>query len=126
MSKTIPATCVGGVVTAEDVPIEGAVILSEGIGASNGVVVLDLENATYIPKTSPDLKSAIEDTVSGLEAASSGLSQCSTGFTTLIPFTTDPTTVTIAFTTILAQLALAISGISDAVSSLNALKAELK
>lgn len=67
MSKIIPATCVGGVVTAEGVPVPGAVILSEGVGQSSGYLVLDGSEKTYIPKTSPDLKSSIQSLSSIIE-----------------------------------------------------------
>lgn len=66
MSKMLEATCVAGVVKVGAVPVPSAVIQSEGIGASSGVLLLDEDKARYIAKTSPDLKSALESIASSL------------------------------------------------------------
>jgi hypothetical protein len=73
MSKMIDATCVGGVVTAEGVPVSVATILSEGVGASTGVLILDEAKTSYIAKTSPDLKTTLEKLSSALTAIASAL-----------------------------------------------------
>ncbi len=62
MSKMLEATCVGGVVTADNVPV-AADILSEGVSQSEGILILDGDTAKYLAKTSPDLKTLIETMV---------------------------------------------------------------
>lgn len=74
MSKVLPATCEDSVVTCEGVPIPSARILSEGIGESEGVLVLEEDRADYIAKTSPDLKATIEKLIAALGNASAALS----------------------------------------------------
>lgn len=66
MSKIIPATCAGGVVTAEGFAVPGAVVLSEGVGSSEGALILERDAPTYVAKTSPDLKATLEAIVSVL------------------------------------------------------------
>jgi hypothetical protein len=73
MSKIIEATCVGGVVTADDVPVPAAEILSEGVGESEGILILDEDKAKYIAKTSPDLKATLEKLITTLEKLSAAL-----------------------------------------------------
>lgn len=63
MTKAIAATCVAGVVTASGVPVPSATKLSEGVGQSSGVLLLDGETANYIANTTPDLKTTIEKLV---------------------------------------------------------------
>ncbi len=59
MTKMLPATCVLGIVTADGVPVVGATLQSEGVGLSDGVVLLDGDEARYLAKISPDLKTTI-------------------------------------------------------------------
>lgn len=73
MTKMLEATCVAGVVTADGVPVVSAEILSEGVGASSGVLFLDEDQAKYIPKTSPDLKTTLEKIASALSSIASAL-----------------------------------------------------
>jgi hypothetical protein len=74
MSKMLEATCSAGVVTSEGVPVTVAEILSEGVGASEGVLFLDEDTAKYIAKTSPDLKTALTRIVSILSELTVALS----------------------------------------------------
>lgn len=76
MSKALDATCTAGVVLADGIPVIGATILSEGVGSSSGVLILDEDRQTYIGKTSGDLKIA-------LEKIASALSQIATALTTI-------------------------------------------
>ncbi len=66
MSKMLEATCVGGVVTSEGVPVPDADILSEGVASSAGILLLDEDKAKYIAKTTPDLKTTLERVASAL------------------------------------------------------------
>lgn len=66
MSKILDATCIGGVVKVGTAIVPEAVIQSEGVASSAGVLVLDGELKHYIPKTSPDLKTTLEKIASAL------------------------------------------------------------
>lgn len=78
MSKVLEASCVGGVVTADGVPVGSAQILSEGVGSSQGVLLLDEDLARYIAKTSPDLKTTLERLITALEKIASALTSLDT------------------------------------------------
>ncbi len=67
MSKILPASCVAGVVTVDGFPLAGAVIISEGVGPSVGVVVIDESTITYIARTSPDLETTLTKIITALE-----------------------------------------------------------
>jgi hypothetical protein len=73
MSKVLRATCADGKVTALGTEVPAARILSEGIAASEGVLVLDEERADYIAKTSVDLKVTLEKIVDALSQISAAL-----------------------------------------------------
>jgi hypothetical protein len=113
MSKVLEAICVGGVVTSEGVPVPAADILSEGVGASSGVLILDRDLAKYIAKTSPDLKSTLEILSSALTTIATSLTSIGAGMTG--PTTAPPPT-----------LAVDVAQITLAVTELDALKEILK
>ncbi len=92
MSKMIEATCVAGVVTAGGFPVPAADILSEGVGVSTGILLLDEDEAKYLPKITPDLKSTIEDLSSLLGTISGTLTTISTALTSIGAMMTGPTT----------------------------------
>jgi hypothetical protein len=74
VSKALAATCVGGVVKVGDLEVPSPVILSEGVASSSGVLILQGGDApTYIPKTSPDLKTTLEKISSALSSIASAL-----------------------------------------------------
>jgi hypothetical protein len=60
MAKVLEATCEAGVVRYQG-RVVSAEILSEGVESSEGILILDRENAYYVAKTSPDLKMIITD-----------------------------------------------------------------
>lgn len=60
MSMILDATCNGQVVTCEGLPLQNVTILSEGIGPSTGVVIMQSGKLYYIAKTSLDLKSTLD------------------------------------------------------------------
>ncbi len=64
MSKALAATCTAGVVLVDGLPLPGATILSEGVGPSGGVAILDETSAFYVAKTSPDLKTTLDKLIS--------------------------------------------------------------
>lgn len=72
----LEASCVGGVVTADGVPVVAAVPLSQGIGQSSGVLLLDGDNAAYLADTSPDLDATLQQIISALDKTVTALGKC--------------------------------------------------
>lgn len=85
MSKILQATCAAGVVQVGVIPVPTATILSQGTAPSLGILILDEDEQTYIPKNNSDL----EDT---LEAIADALSQIATTLTSIGAAMTGPTT----------------------------------
>ncbi len=73
MSRLLSATCVGGVVKVGDLPVPGAVILSEGVASSTGFLVIEKDGKYYVAKTSPDLKTTLEKVASALTQIATAL-----------------------------------------------------
>lgn len=74
MSKLLEATCSpAGIVTADGVPVEGAVILSQGKAQSSGILLIDGEKLWYLTSSASDLKTTIEKVASALNQAATGL-----------------------------------------------------
>ncbi len=72
--RLLEATCIAGLVTAEGLPILGATILSEGVGSSSGILLLqDDDGKIYIAKTSGDLKTTLEQLSTALGQLTSAL-----------------------------------------------------
>lgn len=64
MSKILAATCnAAGVVTADGVPVVGAIVLSEGKKASSGVAVMDGDKVWYLTSSATDIKDLITSMV---------------------------------------------------------------
>ncbi len=74
MSKMVEATCQDGVVTADDVPVPAADILSEGVASSEGILILDDDKAKYLTSNALDIKETLDKVVSALEKVASALS----------------------------------------------------
>jgi hypothetical protein len=121
MSKMLEATCVAGIVTADGVPVPTADILSEGVGASEGILILEEDEAKYLAKISPDLKSTLEKLSSVCDTIKSGL-QAIDAVTTLI--TTCGAGAGTA--TWLPVNASAIAALTTAKAEIDALKASLR
>lgn len=66
MASIIEASCVAGVVTAQNVPVEGTTILSNGIGESSGVLLLSGLDKAYVANTTPDLKLSLDKLTAAL------------------------------------------------------------
>lgn len=113
MAKVLDASCQAGTVTAEGVPVQGATVLSEGVGSSTGVLVIEADKKTYIGKTSPDLKSSIETLATALGDIVSALQNIGLAMTG--PTTAPPPT-----------LAVDLAKLTSAQSQLNTLKGMLK
>ncbi len=110
---TQDATCVGGVVSIGALPILGAIILSEGVGPSSGLLLLDGADFYYIANTTADLKSTIEKAVSALNTIGSTLTAIGAGMAG--PATAPPPT-----------LATSVAQLTAKASELTALAAVLK
>lgn len=91
MTKALEASCTAGIVTAGALPVVGAEILSEGVGSSSGILILDEDRKTYIPKTSGDLKTTLEKLASALGKIASTLTSIGAGMTG--PTTAPPPTL---------------------------------
>jgi hypothetical protein len=127
MSKILKATCAAGVVIAEDdeVPVD-ADILSEGVGDSEGLLILNKNKATYITSNASDLKTDIEKTVDALTKCASSNTTLAGSLTAIAGALTAlanpvPTLLTDA-TTLTANAA----AINVAIGLLNTLKGTLK
>lgn len=59
MSKALSASCVSQVVSIGGVPVQDATILSEGVGQSQGVAILEEALVTYLTSNASDIKAAI-------------------------------------------------------------------
>lgn len=73
MSRMIEASCVAGVVIAGGVPVPSATILSEGVGSSEGVLIIDEDKVIYIAATEADLGSTLDILSSVLSSIASAL-----------------------------------------------------
>ncbi len=73
MPKVLEATCTAGIVSVGELPITDAVILSEGVAASTGFLIIQGSDSYYVAKTSPDLKTTLEKISSCLDSLISAL-----------------------------------------------------
>lgn len=73
MSKVLDATCQNNKVTCEGSEVPNVTILSEGISASQGLLILEDDRKTYVSKTSPDLKAALSSIIDALTQIATAL-----------------------------------------------------
>lgn len=78
MSKALLATCEDGEVFCEGKLIEDCEIFSEGVGVSQGLLILDEDKRYYVAKTSPDLKLTLEKVIVALDNAADALNALDT------------------------------------------------
>lgn len=81
MSKVLNASCKEGILTVDGVPVQGAIILSEGVGESEGIACIDERKIFYIAKTTPDLARTLDNLSEALAAATDGLKEIATALT---------------------------------------------
>ncbi len=60
MSRILPATCQGSVVTVAGIAIDGVIILSEGVEASEGILIIQESATYYVASSALDIKEVIE------------------------------------------------------------------
>jgi hypothetical protein len=63
MNRVIEASCSASIVQADGVPVPGATILSEGIGQSEGIAIIQGDKVYYVNSSAADLKTTIEKLV---------------------------------------------------------------
>lgn len=90
MSKTLEANCTGNVVKIGSDPI-AAEILSEGVGESQGIVVMDKDKAYYITSNATDLKTTLQKLTDALTQIGTTLTSIGAGMTG--PTTAPPPTL---------------------------------
>lgn len=119
MSKILSATCVGGVVKVGTLIVPGVEIIGEGVGSSSGLLFIQGDQVTYIPKTSPDLEETLDNLISSIDDVSSALQTIATSITAIAAVTgptwTPPPT-----------LATDVVAIATKVTSLGVIKADLE
>lgn len=81
MSKVLEATCLAGVVKVGALPVPSATILSEGVGASEGVLLMQDDEQFYVPDTTPDLKTTLDKLTDSLTQINTSLTQAVTALT---------------------------------------------
>ena len=113
MTKSLAATCENGVVKVAGKTVSGAVILSEGVGASTGVAYFDKDQIFYVASNASDLKTTIEKLIDVLTQVGSTLTSIGAGMTG--PTTAPPPT-----------LATDVAALNTIKAALNTLKGQLK
>jgi hypothetical protein len=113
MSKILEASCVGEVVTVEGIPLENVEILSEGLGQSEGALLMEGQKKFYITSSASDLSSTIDQIVEGLNKTVEGLNAAGGALNGIAG---GAGTSTIA----------AATGIAPIIAALNTLKGQLK
>lgn len=91
MAKVLEATCVAGVVKVDGIVVAGAQILSEGVAASSGIVVIDLDRIYYVAMTTPDVKTTLEKMLAALGEVRQALTAIATGPVTATQGAAGPT-----------------------------------
>ncbi len=120
MSKALAATCVAGIVSIGEFVLEDVEIFSEGVAASEGVVILDGDKAYYVAKTSPDLNSTLQQVLDALGGIKAALQDIATGPVTSPGGSAGPT-----FPALATSLTARVATITAAETALNTLKGNL-
>lgn len=119
MSRVLAATCSAGVVKYGQTVVPDAEILSDGTGASEGILILDGPDAYYFATNSSDLKTAIGKTVSILSNLHDALSKIASTLTEIGAGMTGATTAPPG------DLAADVTAINASVTALDSLKTDL-
>lgn len=85
MAKIVQASCAAGIVTIQGIPLDEAEILSEGVGDSEGIAIIDEDKVYYVASSALDLKD-------GITKLSSMLTDIQTIITSIGAAMTGPTT----------------------------------
>lgn len=90
MTKAITATCENGTVKVGNLTIEGAIILTAGVGSSEGLLFIDRDQMYYVATNTTDLETTIEkiiDTITKIGTILTSIGAGMTGPTTAPPLT---------------------------------------
>ncbi len=80
MSKVLSASCVGGVVSVNGVPVPGVTLLSEGVASSSGILIVDEDRTYYVTNVGNDLDTTLEKLIAALGKVSDALGKATEGF----------------------------------------------
>ena len=100
MSKILDASCQALIVTVDGEPVPTAVIQSQGIKSSTGLLFMDGEKHTYVTSNASDISDLISDISDLIQLISDTFTAIGTGMTG--PTTAPPATLPASIT----QLAL--------------------
>lgn len=130
MSKVLPASCAAGVVLAgvPPLPLPAATVLSEGVGPSEGIAILDEDTVFYVPDTTPDLKATLDSLVNVLTQVKAALDKAVSALTTIDSKPTGGTgsAPTPAATVDIAAITTAATAIDGLKTTLSTLKGALR
>lgn len=104
MSKMLDATCSAGVVQVNGLPVDDCEILSEGIGQSAGIILMEGLVSRYVPSTASDLKDTLTEVIAALTEIANVLTAIGGGMTG--PTTAPPPTLPASVITINAKVTL--------------------
>lgn len=126
MSRAFQATCVGGIVKVGGLVVPNTTILGDGIGASFGIMIMQGEETTYIPKTSPDLEETLDSLITSIDDISSALQTIATSITAIAAVTGPTWTPPPTLATDVAQIATKVAALAVTKAELEVLKGELR
>jgi len=138
MSKVLGASCVGGVVSVQGFPIPNVELLSEGVAASEGILIIDEDRAYYVTNIGNDLDTTLIKLIAALDKIATALTKASDGLGNavialtkldtkgfLIAATAGVPSPPLA-TSDIAGITTAKTAITAGVAELNVIKAELE
>jgi hypothetical protein len=71
--QVFDASCLAKVVTVESMPVATATILSEGVGSSSGIAILEKDKQYYLTSNASDIKTLLTKLISILTNLTTGL-----------------------------------------------------
>lgn len=92
MSRILEATCIGGVVTSEGVPVPIAEIFSAGIAQSQGLLIMQDGKAYYITSNATDIEATLDGVSDAITTLTATIAQLITTFGSFAAAMTGPTT----------------------------------
>lgn len=127
MTRLFEATCVGGIVMVDGLPIPDAVILTQGTAASEGMLVLNKGIAYYVTSNTEDIEDLLTKLVSTLGTVTSVLNTIAATFTSVGAGMTGPTTAPPpTLVTDVASIITAATNITTKATEFTAMKELLK
>lgn len=138
MSKVLTATCVGGIVSVQGIPVPGVELLSEGVASSEGILIIDEDRAYYVTNIGNDLDTTLEKLIAAIGKIATALTKATDGFGKAVDALTKLDTAAFLIGAAsavpspplaaadIAGITTAKTAITTGVSELNAIKAELE